>query len=581
MKTKNVWFWILLLIIGTTTSCKNDDNGAISPVAALEKIVKTTEGIGEWEEAYITPQGYYLYRSETGSENISRTEEKEEGYACLSFMSVTEDNKLNLFLSKTDGLPVQAVSDEGTLYFSYPNDSILELIYNNGNEMVMQDSIPYSLNEMKNMVASYQYSDHLQEILFYFIHLVEGHSNLPNVNAIIEAFNKTILLHIETSSDLTDLELKKDEDGIYNFAAEITGEYEITIKEVYSILTIWTGKASFKVGGTSCTLSGTIWCPSSIFNEYGEYGIVCDKDPNKLTLEDAEYKGTGIQTDKSYEVDFRGLKANTTYYYRAYYKFNTPNHGSLKFADTTIDKGEIGYDSVTKEFTTGDNRLNVDVVMCMDVTGSMGGLIYTVKSNALSFYDIFNKACITNGIELSSLKTQVIAFRDSLEDGNRWLETSDIYTMPDQREEFNSFVEGLYADGGGDTPESGLEALHKAFSKTDWGVDDGYHRQVVILWTDAPYLTTWSLENLETQWNNMPSGRRLVLFAPNGLSGSNSGSWENLDSWKNVMHITNTAEGFENIDYVIEAIIGELTGKEKALLKKSTLSRSSSFRPNK
>lgn len=34
------------------------------------------------------------------------------------------------------------------------------------------------------------------------------------------------------------------------------------------------------------------------------------------------------------------------------------------------------------------------------------------------------------------------------------------------------------------------------------------------------------------------------------------------------MHITDTAEGFENIDYVIEAIIGELTGKEKALLKK-------------
>lgn len=47
------------------------------------------------------------------------------------------------------------------------------------------------------------------------------------------------------------------------------------------------------------------------------------------------------------------------------------------------------------------------------------------------------------------------------------------------------------------------------------------------------------------------------------------------------MHITDTAEGFENIDYVIEAIIGELTGKEKALLKKATLSRSTNFRPNK
>lgn len=580
MKTKNVWFWLFLLVTGIVSSCKNDDNEAISPVAALEKIVKTTEGIGEWEEAYITPQGYYLYRSGTENENTARAEEK-EGYSCLSFMSVEEDKKINLFLSKTDGLPMQAISDEGTLYFSYPNDSILELVYDNGDAMIMQDSIPYSLNEMKDMVTSNNYNNHLQEILFYFVHLVEDHSNLPNITALVEAFSQTLPLHIEVNDDLTELKLEKDENGVYNFAVEITGEYEITVNKIYSVLTLWTGKASFKVGGTSCTLSGTIWGPSSIFNDYGEYGIVCDQDPNKLTLEDAEYKGTGIQTDKSYEVDFRGLKANTQYYYRAYYKFNTSDHGSLKFADTTIDNGEVGYDSVTKEFTTGDNKLNVDVVMCMDVTGSMGGLIYTVKSHALSFYDIFNEACTENGIELSSLNTQVIAFRDSLEDGNKWLEISNIYAMPDEREDFTSFVNGLYATGGGDTPESGLEALHKAFSRPNWGIDDGYHRQVVILWTDAPYLTTWSLEALEAQWNEMPSGRRLVLFAPNGLSDSNSGSWENLDSWKNVMHITNTAEGFENIDYVIEAIIGELTGKEKAMLKKATLSRITTFNPNK
>lgn len=124
-------------------------------------------------------------------------------------MSITEDKKLNLFLSKTDGLPIQAVSDEGTLYFSYPNDSILELVYDNGGEMIMQDSIPYSLNEMKDMVTSYKYEDNLQGILFYFTHLVEGHSSLPNINTIVEAFNKTLLLHIEISSNLTDLELRK------------------------------------------------------------------------------------------------------------------------------------------------------------------------------------------------------------------------------------------------------------------------------------------------------------------------------------------------------------------------------------
>lgn len=104
MRTKNVWLWILLLVMGITTSCKNDDSEALSPVAALEKIVKTTEGIGEWEEAYITPQGYYLYRSETTDEDISRADEK-EGYACLSFMSITADkNSIYSFLKQMDFL---------------------------------------------------------------------------------------------------------------------------------------------------------------------------------------------------------------------------------------------------------------------------------------------------------------------------------------------------------------------------------------------------------------------------------------------------------------------------------------------
>ena len=34
-----------------------------------------------------------------------------------------------------------------------------------------------------------------------------------------------------------------------------------------------------------------------------------------------------------------------------------------------------------------------------------------------------------------------------------------------------SHVNGLYASGGGDIPESGLEALEAAFKKSDWSVE--------------------------------------------------------------------------------------------------------------
>ena len=128
----------------------------------------------------------------------------------------------------------------------------------------------------------------------------------------------------------------------------------------------------------------------------------------------------------------------------------------------------------------------------------------------------------------------------------------------------------FYADGGGDGPESGLEALHQAFTGTKWGVDDGFHRQVVILWTDASYLvdpsyTSLSIDQLYNEWNAMPSGRRLILFAPKGtFSGTDyDGDWSVLDDWKNVIHETDLMSGFNDFEYILESIIGELTSKSK------------------
>ena len=285
----------------------------------------------------------------------------------------------------------------------------------------------------------------------------------------------------------------------------------------------------------------------------------------------------------SYSVDFRGFKPNTTYYYKAYYKFNSNDHGNIapKYGNTT---DQVIYDTTIKSFKTGDNILTVDVVMCIDVTGSMSGIINTVKNNAISFYDLFKQSCEEEGIQLSALNAQVVAFRDKNEDAN-WLQTSATYSLPEQRTAFDSFVNNLYADGGGDTPESGLEALQTAFNKTDWGVDDGYHRQVVILWTDAPYLigsySSVNLEALTSQWNKMPSGRRLILFAPYGTNDSNGGSWGNLDGWTNLIHESDLYSGFYNFNYILKSIIGELTSKGKDYKMLKTIHTTPYFRPNK
>ena len=87
------------------------------------------------------------------------------------------------------------------------------------------------------------------------------------------------------------------------------------------------------------------------------------------------------------------------------------------------------------------------------------------------------------------------------------------------------------------------------------------------MWTDAPYLTGKEFTNLtpamvKEKWDAMPSGSRFILFAPkDSYSYYNAGKWENISSWKNLVHLTNLYSGFGDMEYILENIIGELTGR--------------------
>ena len=59
---------------------------------------------------------------------------------------------------------------------------------------------------------------------------------------------------------------------------------------------------------------------------------------------------------------------------------------------------------------------NVDIVFCIDATGSMDNVINIVKDNALHFYDDVTAAMRANNKEISSLRIKIIAFRDYLAD---------------------------------------------------------------------------------------------------------------------------------------------------------------------
>ena len=73
---------------------------------------------------------------------------------------------------------------------------------------------------------------------------------------------------------------------------------------------------------------------------------------------------------------------------------------------------------------------NVDIVFCIDATGSMDNVINIVKDNALHFYDDVTAAMRANNKEISSLRIKIIAFRDYLADREDAMLNTDFFELP-------------------------------------------------------------------------------------------------------------------------------------------------------
>jgi hypothetical protein len=205
----------------------------------------------------------------------------------------------------------------------------------------------------------------------------------------------------------------------------------------------------------------------------------------------------------------------------------------------------------------------VDIVFCIDVTGSMTPIIDAVKANALRFYDDVQTNLTDKGKNVDELRVRVIAFRDFAADGESALLESPFYRLPAEQGGFSDFVNGLVAEGGGDAPESGLEAVSLAVN-SEWTTRGDRRRQVVVVWTDQPAhplnpavvpaelqarvpADFSALTDLweDTQGPLGASSKRLILFAPDGPG------WSDISAvWENVVHNPSQAGGgLSDVDY--------------------------------
>lgn len=206
-------------------------------------------------------------------------------------------------------------------------------------------------------------------------------------------------------------------------------------------------------------------------------------------------------------------------------------------------------------------KYNVDIVMCIDVTGSMDGILDIVKQNALNFYGDLVSAMNVKGKVINELRIKIIAFRDYMADGKNAMMGTEFLTMPAAQGEFQRMVNSLVAKGGGDDPEDGLEALAYAI-KSDWTAPtaDSKRRHVIVVWTDAsthplgfgnkseyyPPVMAKDFEQLTEWWDQMDKqSKRLLLYAPEAPY------WTNISStWDKTMHFPSEAgNGLEEFEY--------------------------------
>lgn len=144
----------------------------------------------------------------------------------------------------------------------------------------------------------------------------------------------------------------------------------------------------------------------------------------------------------------------------------------------------------------------VDIIMCIDATGSMAPIINEVKENALSFYQKFVDAMDENDKTVDQLRIKVIVFRDYICDTEPMVE-SGFFALPEQGDAFRRFVSEIEASGGGDTPENALEAIALAL-KSRWTTGGAKRRHAVLVFSDAPALALSERADCPNYPTNLP-----------------------------------------------------------------------------
>jgi Mg-chelatase subunit ChlD len=124
------------------------------------------------------------------------------------------------------------------------------------------------------------------------------------------------------------------------------------------------------------------------------------------------------------------------------------------------------------------DKPRVEVVFCLDTTGSMSGLIEGAKAK---IWSISNQ--IANGKPTPDLKIGLVAYRDK---GDAYV--TQVHDLTDDLDAVHAKLREFKAEGGGDGPESVNQALDDAVNKVKWSTDKKTLRIIFLVGDCEPHM---------------------------------------------------------------------------------------------
>ncbi len=188
-----------------------------------------------------------------------------------------------------------------------------------------------------------------------------------------------------------------------------------------------------------------------------------------------------------------------------------------------------------------EKKRKVDMVFLLDATASMKPCIDALKDNISSFIETLVNPAGNEGIVIEDWRIKICGYRDVKADGDQWWVDTDFSSEID---EVKSNLGSLQANGGGDEPESLLDAIWKVanFKEAEKGgqYDSSTWRSkseaahVLVFFTDAQSHMEFSIPEAEgaqiEDLDNKVNERKMFIFG----YGPEADCYHTLNMFENV-----------------------------------------------